>query len=106
MVALARWSSGTGLTLYRGALIPRCRYVSVAFVEIDPKSRPTTPQGHGQHRLTRHTPSLEMVRTQVHIMRVEHEYERMGALLAALDVHTGKVIADTPPTTGITPFRP
>jgi transposase len=40
------------------------------------------------------------------VMRLEHEYQRMGALalLAALDIHTGKVIATTPPTTGITPF--
>lgn len=39
-------------------------------------------------------------------MRVEHEYKRMGALalLAGLDVRTGKVFASTPPTTGITPF--
>jgi transposase len=39
-------------------------------------------------------------------MRVEHEYERTGALalLAALDVHTGEVFASTPPTTGIAPF--
>jgi hypothetical protein len=39
-------------------------------------------------------------------MRVEHEYERKGALalLAALDVHTGQVFASTPPTTGIAPF--
>ena len=39
-------------------------------------------------------------------MRVEHEYERQGALalLAALDVHTGKVFASTPATTGIAPF--
>ncbi len=38
--------------------------------------------------------------------RVEHEYERNGALalLAALDVHTGKVFASTPKTTGIAPF--
>ena len=38
--------------------------------------------------------------------RVEHEYVRHGALalLAALDVHTGKVFAATPDTTGITPF--
>lgn len=38
--------------------------------------------------------------------RVEHEYQRQGALalLAALDVHTGKVSASTPATTGITPF--
>jgi transposase len=39
-------------------------------------------------------------------MRVEHEYHRRGALalLAALDVHTGQVVADCPPTTGIAPF--
>src|SRR5579859_3079872 len=39
-------------------------------------------------------------------VRVEHEYVRHGALalLAALDVHTGKVFAATPHTTGIVPF--
>ena len=39
-------------------------------------------------------------------IRVEHEYERKGALalLAALDVRTGKVFASTPATTGIAPF--
>ena len=39
-------------------------------------------------------------------VRVEHEYVRHGALalLAALDVHTGKVFAATPATTGIAPF--
>jgi transposase len=38
--------------------------------------------------------------------RVEHEYKRNGALalLAGLDVHTGKVFASTPGTTGIVPF--
>ena len=38
--------------------------------------------------------------------RVEHEYVRHGALalLAALDVRTGKVFAATPDTTGIVPF--
>ena len=38
--------------------------------------------------------------------RVEHEYVRHGALalLAGLDVHTGKVFASTPGTTGIVPF--
>jgi transposase len=38
--------------------------------------------------------------------RVEHEYVRHGALalLAALDVHTGKVFAATSATTGIVPF--
>jgi transposase len=39
-------------------------------------------------------------------VRVEHEYVRHGALalLAGLDVHTGKVFASTPGTTGIVPF--
>ena len=40
------------------------------------------------------------------IARVEHEYERHGALalLACLDVRTGQVFASTPGTTGIAPF--
>ena len=39
-------------------------------------------------------------------VRVEHEYERHGALalLACLDVHAGRVLASTPGTTGIVPF--
>jgi hypothetical protein len=39
-------------------------------------------------------------------MRVEHEYQRKGALalLAALDVHTGKISGSCPKTTGIVPF--
>jgi transposase len=39
-------------------------------------------------------------------VRYEHEYKRQGslALLAGLDVHTGKVFASTPVTTGIKPF--
>jgi transposase len=39
-------------------------------------------------------------------VRVEHEYVRHGALalLAGLDVHTGRVFASTPATTGIIPF--
>ena len=39
-------------------------------------------------------------------VRVEHEYDRAGALalLAALDVRTGKVFASCPQTTGIAPF--
>jgi len=52
------------------------------------RCRPTAPAGPGKR------------------VRVEHEYVRHGALalLAALDVHTGKVFAATPATTGITPF--
>jgi transposase len=39
-------------------------------------------------------------------VRVEHEYDRAGALalLAALDVRTGNVFASCPHTTGIAPF--
>ena len=39
-------------------------------------------------------------------MRVEHEYERKGAVayLAAWDVHRGQVIARCEDTTGIAPF--
>jgi transposase len=39
-------------------------------------------------------------------VRMEHEYDRAGALalLAALDVRTGKVFASCPQTTGIAPF--
>src|SRR5215467_12881729 len=52
------------------------------------RCRPTSPAARG-------TP-----------VRVEHEYVRHGALalLAALDVHTGRVFAATPATTGIVPF--
>src|SRR5487761_1499750 len=40
------------------------------------------------------------------MMRVEHEYQRKGALayLAALDVHRAQVFGHSAPTTGITPF--
>jgi transposase len=39
-------------------------------------------------------------------MRVEHEYQRAGALalLAGLDIRTGQVLGSCPPATGITPF--
>jgi transposase len=43
---------------------------------------------------------------QARLMRVEHEYDRGGALsyLAAWDVHLGKVFGRCAPTTGIAPF--
>ena len=39
-------------------------------------------------------------------MRVEHEYDRGGALayLAAYDVHQARLFGRTEPTTGIEPF--
>jgi len=78
---------------YQGKrLRPGDRVISVdAKPSIQARARchPTAPPGPGQP------------------MRVEHEYERSGALalLAALDVHTGTVpAAATPATTGIAPF--
>lgn len=49
-------------------------------------------------------PSLPPGRAR--LMRVEHEYERKGALayLAAYDVHRAKVMGRTEDTTGIAPF--
>src|SRR5205823_8112124 len=49
-------------------------------------------------------PSLPPGRART--MRVEHEYDRGGALsyLAAWDVHRGKVYGRCEPTTGIAPF--
>jgi transposase len=84
------------LDLYQGfyqstRLGPRDRILSVdakPSIQARSRCRPTTPAARG-------TP-----------VRVEHEYVRHGALalLAALDVHTGKVFAATPQATGITPF--
>jgi transposase len=84
------------LDLYQGfyqgtRLGPRDRILSVdAKPSIQARGRchPTAPAARGKP------------------MRVEHEYVRHGALalLAALDVGTGKVFAATPDTTGIVPF--
>ena len=84
------------LDLYQGfyqgqPLQPGDRIVSVdAKPSIQARARchPTGPPGPGRP------------------VRVEHEYDRAGALalLAALDVHTGQVFASCPPATGIAPF--
>ena len=84
------------LDLYQGfyqgtRLQPGDRILSVdakPSIQARGRCRPTTPAARG-------TP-----------VRVEHEYFRHGALalLAALDVRTGKVFAATPPATGIAPF--
>jgi transposase len=84
------------LDLYQGyyqgmRLQPGDRILSVdakPSIQARGRRRPTVPAARG-------TP-----------VRVEHEYVRHGALalLAALDVHTGKVFAATPPATGIAPF--
>jgi len=59
------------------------------------------PQINARHRLH---PTLPAAPGRP--VRYEHEYKRKGslALLAGLDVHTGKVFASTPLTTGIKPF--
>ena len=84
------------LDLYQGyyqgkRLRPGDRIISVdAKPPIQARARchPTSPPGPGR------------------AVRVEHEYDRAGALalLAALDVRTGKVFASCLQTTGITPF--
>jgi transposase len=84
------------LDLYQGfyhgtPLQPGDRILSVdakPSIQARGRCRPTAPAARG-------TP-----------VKVEHEYVRHGALalLAALDVRTGKVFASTPPATGIAPF--
>ena len=84
------------LDLYQGfyqgtRLQPGDRILSVdakPSIQARGRCRPTAPAARG-------TP-----------VRVEHEYVRHGALalLAALDVHTGKVFASTPEATGIAPL--
>jgi len=84
------------LDLYQGyyqgtRLQPGDRILSVdakPSIQARGRCRPTTPAARGRP------------------VRVEHEYVRHGALalLAALDVRTGKVFASTPAATGIAPF--
>jgi len=84
------------LDLYQGyyqgqRLAPGDRILSVdakPSIQARGRCRPASPAGPGRP------------------VRVEHEYQRNGALalLAALDVHTGKVSAATPTATGIAPF--
>ena len=84
------------LDLYQGfyqgkRLQPGDRVLSVdakPSIQARGRCRPTVPAGRGRPT------------------RVEHEYVRHGALalLAALDVRTGKVFAATPDSTGIVPF--
>ena len=84
------------LDLYQGfyqgrRLQPGDRILSVdakPSIQARGRCRPTVPAGRGRP------------------VRVEHEYVRHGALalLAALDVRTGKVFAATSDTTGIAPF--
>jgi transposase len=84
------------LDLYQGfyqgkRLQPGDRVLSVdakPSIQARGRCRPTVPAGRGRP------------------MRAGHEYVRHGALalLAALDVRTGKVFAATPDSTGIVPF--
>src|SRR5580698_2943083 len=84
------------LDLYQGfyqgkRLQPGDRVLSVdakPSIQARGRCRPTVPAGRGRP------------------MRAGHEYVRHGALalLAALDVRTGKVFAATPDSTGIAPF--
>ncbi|MEO3748758.1 IS630 family transposase [Plantactinospora sp. B5E13] len=73
------------------------------------------PLGEGDHVISADEKTSVQARCRCHptlppgrsrLMRVEHEYERGGALayLAALDVHHGKVFSRCEPSTGLAPF--
>ena len=75
-----------------------------------------TPLGDGDFVISADEKTSIQARQRIHARtppgphrpsKVEHEYERMGALayMAALDVHRAKVFGCCEPTTGIDPFR-
>jgi hypothetical protein len=75
-----------------------------------------TPLGEGDFVISADEKTSIQARQRIHARtppgphlpsKVEHEYERMGALayMAALDVHRAKVFGCCEPTTGIDPFR-
>jgi hypothetical protein len=77
--------------------------------------RPCEPLGEGDYVLCSDEKTSIQARCRCHptlppgrarLMRVEHEYDRGGALsyLAAWDVHRGKVFGRCEPTTGIALF--
>jgi hypothetical protein len=75
-----------------------------------------TPLGDGDFVISADEKTSIQARQRIHARtppgphcpsKVEHEYERMGALayMAALDVHRAQVFGCCEPTTGIDPFR-
>jgi transposase len=103
---------------YRSWIAPRAPdFASKAAVVLDLYARVCDgkPLGPGDYVVCSDEKTSIQARCRCHptlppgrarMMRVEHEYERGGALayLAAWDVHRGKVFGRCEPTTGIAPF--
>jgi hypothetical protein len=103
---------------YRSWITPRAPdFAARAAVVLDlyAGSYDGEPLGHGDFVLCSDEKTSIQARCRCHptlppglarMMRVEHEYERGGALayLAAWDVHRGKIFGRCEPTTGIAPF--
>jgi hypothetical protein len=118
---VARWLAADALKpwQYRSWIAPRAPdFASKAHTVLDLYAQvwDGTPLGPGDYVLCSDEKTSVQARCRCHptlppgtarLMRVEHEYERGGALayLAAWDVHRGKVFGRCEPTTGIAPFR-
>ncbi len=118
---VARWLATDAIKpwQYRSWIAPRAPdFASKAAVVLDLYARvwDGTPLGPGDYVLCSDEKTSVQARCRCHptlppgkarLMRVEHEYDRGGALayLAAWDVHRGKIFGRCEPTTGIAPFR-
>jgi transposase len=117
---VARWLRRDALKpwQYRSWVAPRAPdFATRAAVVLDlyARSYDGQPLGNGDFVLCADEKTSIQARCRCHptlppgkarVMRVEHEYERGGALayLAAWDVHRGKVFGRCEATTGIAPF--
>jgi transposase len=117
---VARWLATDAIKpwQYRSWIAPRAPdFASKAAVVLDLYARiwDGTPLGPGDYVLCSDEKTSIQARCRCHptlppgkarMMRVEHEYQRGGALayLAAWDVHRGRVFGRCEKTTGIAPF--
>jgi transposase len=117
---VARWLAADAIKpwQYRSWIAPRAPdFASKAAVVLDLYARifHGQPLGPGDYVLCADEKTSIQARCRCHptlppgkarMMRVEHEYDRGGALayLAAWDVHRGRVFGRCEPTTGIAPF--
>jgi transposase len=117
---VARWLAADAIKpwQYRSWVAPRASdFATKAAVVLDLYARvfDDVPLGPGDYVLCADEKTSIQARCRCHptlppgrarMMRVEHEYDRGGALayLAAWDVHRGKVFGRCEPTTGIAPF--
>jgi transposase len=118
---VARWLAADAIKpwQYRSWIAPRAPdFANKAAVVLDLYARlcDGQPLGPGDYVLCSDEKTSVQARCRCHptlppgkarMMRVEHEYDRGGALayLAAWDVHRGRVFGRCEKTTGIAPFR-